>query len=703
MQNQINSKIQKNIYALTFIFIGYMGIVSYILDVRSVTWDDQSMYDATYQFGLGAAYAQARISHFFNAFLMIVPYLVDSHMYYKVVQVGTNIALIVSIGAVLSLLFRNKYLWYIYSILAFALWQNSDGHNLMVAYPFYIGFSIFTLSLSLVFFIYYLRLNKNSYLLLSLLTWVLTYKGTEFYLMYVPIFFIIAYYESDKNSLVEKLKDILTKTKWHMLVTFTLFVIYIIFRIYTGSEYGGRTLNLNFDSFVTSWLTYTIGLAPGVQFYYNYKDYTILEFIRLIDFSAISVSILIMYSLISLKDKIQQISLNSAYYFLIAAYFILVPNFLISWTVKYQYYVEHHNVNNYLYSSYTFFAILLAVDFALIKAKKNLNYNILVLILTVLALLTQVNNKFVGEKQAHYSEKYFLLDAFLESTYLEHKKNGFTILAPTLWDEMTVTKDYWIQDAWTRYSKRKVNGEVNIVRYANDKDAKVEYIVGGKNKSSFLTYSENNKLRAIFLSTEKCNKTHPCYFLSTYPSLNGSIMHGASVANGLVYKTQIISTPDQENIYGIGTYHIKDDVDDRQMMMLLDYSPALGARAVVDFYEGFYALEKNGSSQWIWAFGNGKVDIRSPVDTKAKLVISLKVASKRTLKFKFNDRIHEIEFKDNKLKDIALPVDLNKGNNTLEVLSNVRPVKLSKVDDRVFSYAIFDIGVIDSDNVEGID
>jgi hypothetical protein len=58
-----------------------------------------------------------------------------------------------------------------------------------------------------------------------------------------------------------------------------------------------------------------------------------------------------------------------------------------------------------------------------------------------------------------------------------------------------------------------------------------------------------------------------------------------------------------------------------------------------------------------------------------------------------NDKIYEMEFKDNKLRDIAFPVDLNKGNNALEILSNVQPIKLSKADDRVFSYAIFDIGI----------
>ncbi len=688
---------------IIFIFIVYFGFSIYVLDVRSVTWDDQSMYTSDYHFGIGAAYAQARIGHFFNAFLMPVPYFFDSHIYFKTVQMITNIAFIVSIGALISILFRNRHLWYVYSILAFTLWQNSDGHNLMVAYPFYIGFSIFTLSLSLIFFIYYLRSNKNTHLLFSLLAWLLTYKGTEFYLMYAPVFFIIAYYESDKNILIEKLKDVFIKIKWHILATFTLFVIYIVFRISVGSEYGGRTLSLDFNSFLTSWLTYSVGLAPGVQFYYNFKDYSIPELIQLIDFNVILVSMLTMYSLISLKDKIQQISLNSKYYFLIVAYLILVPNFLISWTVKYQYYVDYHDVNNYLYSSYSFFAILFVVIFVLIKAKKSVHYNISVLILTALVLLTQVNNKFVGMKQAHYSEKYFLLDTLLESSYLDHKKSGFTILAPTLWDEMTVTKDYWIKDAWTRYSKKKVKEEVRIVRYADDKDAKAEYIVGGKNKSSFLTYSESNKLKAIFLSSEKCNKIHPCYLLSTYPSLNGGVMYGASIANGLVYKTQVISLPDQENIYGISTYHIKGDIDDRQMTMLLEYDPTLDTQKVVDFDEGFYALEQDGGNQWIWAFGNGKINIKSPIDIKAQLMISLRTASKRTIKFKLNDKIYEMEFKDNKLRDIAFPVDLNKGNNTLEILSNAQPIKLSKADDRVFSYAIFDIKIMDIDGVEKID
>ena len=73
------------------------------------------------------------------------------------------------------------------------------------------------------------------------------------------------------------------------------------------------------------------------------------------------------------------------------------------------------------------------------------------------------------------------------------------------------------------------------------------------------------------------------------------------------------------------------------------------------------------------------------------------------MKFKLNDKVYEVEFKDNKLRDIVFPVNLNKGNNALEILSNAQSIKLSKADDRMFSYAIFDIGIMDIDEVGKID
>ena len=484
MKNLISNKPQSPFYLAIFILISFFGFEVYILGVRSVTGDDLSAYNAAFDYGTFSAYSQARISHVFNAILLPLPYLFDSHIYYIAVQILTNIAFIVSIGVFLSILLKNKYLWYVYSILALTLWQNSDGHNLMVSYPFYVGFSILTLSLSSIFFIYYLRLGKNKYLVYSLILWILTSKGSEFYMMYFPIFFFIAFFASKKDLLQERTLETFKNIKWHILVTLLLFIAYAIFRVMDGSSYGGRTLSFDFIGFIDSLLTYSFGLAPGVQSYLNFKNLPISELFRLIDLSIILVSSLVIYILIIFREKIQKIELSGKFFFFGVVYLILAPNSLISLTNKYQYYVSYHGINNYLYSSYSFFAILLLVIASLTLVKKNIYYYFLVSIITILVFFTQINNKFVGNEQSHYSEKYFLLDALLDSSYLSNKKDDFKILAPTLWDKLTVVdtelESYWIKDVWTRYAKRKNKENINIERFSSKNDASIEYFVGDK-------------------------------------------------------------------------------------------------------------------------------------------------------------------------------------------------------------------------------
>ena len=49
-----------------------------------------------------------------------------------------------------------------------------------------------------------------------------------------------------------------------------------------------------------------------------------------------------------------------------------------------------------------------------------------------------------------------------------------------------------------------------------------------------------------------------------------------------IYKIQTLSSPDQENNYGISTYTIKGDIDDRQMSILLEYDPMLKNQKIIN-------------------------------------------------------------------------------------------------------------------------
>ena len=136
------------------------------------------------------------------------------------------------------------------------------------------------------------------------------------------------------------------------------------------------------------------------------------------------------------------------------------------------------------------------------------------------------------------------------------------------------------------------------------------------------------------------------------------------------------------------------------MTMLLEYNPLLDAQKVVNFDKGFYALEQDRDNQWIWAFDDGVINIKSLSNSKVKLTISLRAASKRKITFEMNGEAFEEEFVDSNIKDVTFITNLKEGSNELKVTTDTLPIRLSETDLRDFSYAIFDISVENIDSLE---
>ena len=685
------------LFLFLFLLLFYYGVAQYILDVKYATDDDLYFSSANYSDWVGFAQNQGRISHYLDGILSRIPYLFDNQFYYLAIQLGSLVVMSLSVILMIKATLKNSYISILYGILIFVLWQNSHGHNLMVSYPFYVTLSVVTFSLSIIFFTWFLDKKISKYLFFSIFFWILTLKGSEFWVVYLPLFLIIAYSRSLDTGFKEKTIYCIKKSRYHVYAVFINILIYFTFRWQVDNMYSGNIVNIQIENILYSWFSYTAGLFPGYQFYLNVNKFGVYTFLDLIDLKTVLLPLVVLSILILVRENSVVKKLDKKSYILIGVLMSFAPTFLVSLTEKYQSWVIHHNASDYLPSSFSYLSIVFIVAVMLATIKSKTHYIFISIFISILVFTTQLNNKYIGIQQSNWAERFFLLNAFFQTEYTE---DG-VLVSPTLWSNR-IYSGKGRENSLSKYAKYNSGKNIEILKNGIS-NTTLKYFKSEKNKSSFLTYSESNKLKAIFLSSEKCNKIHPCYLLSAYPSLNGSVMHNTSVANGLVYKAQVISIPDQENIYGINTYHVKSDIDDRQMTMLLEYNSTLDMQQVVDFDEGFYTLEQDGVNKWIWAFGNGKINIKSPIDIEAQLMISLRTATKRTMKFKLNDKVYEVEFKDNKLRDIVFPVNLNKGNNALEILSNAQSIKLSKADDRMFSYAIFDIGIMDIDEVGKID
>ncbi len=669
---------------LLLVLIILVGLGWHVFDVKFVTNDDFIISIRDYSFWSTAATEQGRIAHYINGIFALVPYIIDSFIYFKIIQFGTIIGIIVIISVFIKNIFKSNEIGFLIGLLLTLLWQNSMGHNLLVSYPLYIGLSIISFIASLHFFYKYLEEFKNIYLIISLLLWLFVSNGIEYWVPFIVLFIFISFTISKEISIKNKILKALYVTKYHFLVLLISLSIYFLYRYYNQSIYGGNSINIDVVSIMKSWIIYSLGLFPGYQFLLKIPEYGYEYLLLQIDFSMLLISAFVLYILVTFRNKIN-IKTPSNYIFsyliVVSLYLIFIPTFLISLTKKYQDWALIHQVTDYLYSSISLIGIIFLILIVLIKISKNkFLYIGLSIIISFVILMTQINNKVIGEKQVKIGEKYKLLDSFFKSKYSDNIEN---LSAPSLWDHM-----HHREVAWTLYSQAK-GKDIKVVKDSELKDSLL-YVSGYNRFESYLVYSQNNQIQAVFTHSKNCNHIKPCVLVSTYNNKPVMDLFSTSVSysgNNLFATSQLKypkNVQDQVNIYELESQNI--DIGNLISLSRIDISSF--QNNVLDVLGNTYAIEQSNGNKWIWAYGKSEVNIYSPENTKQNVILDIEVPFPQTITITVNNREFKKIYTDKAAQSIEIKVNFINGINTLVINSDEMAKKLSSQDPRVFLYRI---------------
>jgi len=674
------------------IFLFTYGIVLSVFNSRFDTNDDMIVAMSDYNFWIGCARGQGRIGFLFGGPFTWVPYIFNNIIYFKFIQIFSILLLIISLGILAGVLLRNRFIGYLFVALLLTLWQNSiHQHNMLVAFPFSVTFFATLYVLSYILLIFYLRAKRLWFLLGSLFFWLVTMFTNEIWFSYLPILVAIVFIECKQKNWLNFFK-VLNIIKWHLAITIICLFAYWAYKYYYPSEYEGNTLHsFNISRICIAIATYSAGLFPGFKFFIDIKR-GYIDIYNILNANAFTISIILFVLLLWIKDKIFLKKIKLSKYlvcFSAIIYAIITPNILISLTSKYQVWVEA-GTTDYLYSSYSFFAIALLFTIILyIFARRRILYILSALIISSLAYSVQVNNAIVAECQAHDASKWVLIDAFLESHIYKDSNKLDSISAPTLWNWTLFQPDYW-----TRYFKNKTGRDVNVLK-TSGAIASLTYVEQSTFDGGYLIYSVDSIVHTIYTQSKHVNRNKLCYLISMGDNAGINLIDDRqllTVPNGTI-RCFVLS--DGFRIKGVTVFEIGQQVKLNELLGFTTTNPNVFHKPVVNYLSGFYDLEMDVNSTWRWSSNAGKISINSHENQSVNIVLDVILVSPGNLTCKVNDSTKCFIFKESLTKEIEIKTELKKGNNILSLESNIKPVSLNPNDPRVFSFRLNGFYIID--------
>lgn len=681
-------KKQSNINLITVFAISAIctfPVIIILWGVRFDNIDDMTFALSNYGFWIDAAEAQGRIKMYVSGPLAMLPYFFNATTSISIFRAVGWLCLVLSLAFYLSILTKNYFSGPVAIGLAALLWSNSvGGHNMLVSYPFYVPViaSIFIFALS-AYAKESIASEEPQYIFSSILLFIALSLGGELYFPYAMIFALCAAY----SVLVSKNK--LMMFRRHMSVVLAIIIpvlVNIIYRINNPSSYEGNSgVNVEPEAFLTTLVTLSGGLLPGVQSFQNF-NYIFQDPFQ-IAFSVTLSFVLFLLLAVSREKLSRGLTRKSVLNYILFVMPLLLfaffaPNILVSVTRKYQSWVDL-GVTNYLYSSFSFLAVIaLSVILAIILSKSKITYYVYIAVISVLAALTQANNFYVADYQVAKSEKWDFLDSAIAQIASESSVDTLEIALSNDFYELMPTDDYW-----DRYANKILNKHYKFTKIFGN-GYFIEHLprVGG---NGFLVLGVDEKITHV-LSREFCDQIKVCYMLTNKISENGFLESGRK--NGVV-KVKLL-TPKVLN--GVYVYKLKSPLSKQSFLGVSQqrYEGGLLSNNIsIDFSQGIDGLEMHDSMQWRWARTPAKIDIRSNAQEDVLISLSVYPAASMDLTTNINGEAKIFPITKGNRQELLIHARLAKGVNELNFSSSISPVRLNDQDPRYFSFQITAIDI----------
>lgn len=421
-------------------------------------------------------------TNFLASLFYYVPFMFDNFIYFKVV---TLLSLLLNVGLVslfFSKILGNQKVFFLSFLIISISLQNSWEHNPISSFPGFFTLPFSFLVLAFILFDYYIKNQRHIFLYLSLISYALTLYSYEIFILYSPIFLLIAIL----NSGIKNYKILLKQISPVIGLCIIYLMSYVIFRSIYGGHYDGAQIenNISILNIAKVIWQFSISSLPSYFLFQEKYQYLLLiyndsvysagslkYFFDIIEVQWIIRALLaamLFYSL-SRTFRVQNIKKYFVVLIIGILYFFL-PNVLLAITPLYQVAVLENGQLGMPASYFSLFAFVLVVIaiYSLIYSglksktyKKVLNI-IACLLIIFISFSTDITNKYISQYQVMSTYKWKTIDNFLNTDTYKNIPENSVIFAPSLWEYIG---SVGIHDSyWSEYFKYKTGKDVQVVR-----------------------------------------------------------------------------------------------------------------------------------------------------------------------------------------------------------------------------------------------
>ena len=452
--------------------------LQHIWGVRFTTSDDSSImlwahHDINEQFKIidNIAKSQGRIYFYYHTWYLIFIQTFWDTIVYDLLQTGSLLLSIILITYTLILYTNNKH-YFLYPLIYISITPIIWEHTLTTSVPLY--HYVYLIKLCLIYILIFKYKDKpNIYIYFSIyILFILSIFGHE-YQVFISYLSVLLCLFLTKNKVDNKI--------FIYPITF-IFISYLslvlFFYIIHISNYTGAAVNLNNFNFV-----HFLGLIiewslSGNIFFELFEDYEMLLDLNfdqsfttripvlsniILDTNSYLFIIVIYFLLKSLEtwtNPTLRTSNQKLIIFLFFAILIILPQFFLALTPKYQYWFSI-GVNSYTYSSLSNFAICIVLNKIVSFLLNSYNYifkTFLFIFISTLFLISNAFSNITSNAMKESSAKWFAWDIFMNSPYSELQSK---VRAPRFAHRLWYTPNY--ESYWNSLTQTLYNNSLKLL------------------------------------------------------------------------------------------------------------------------------------------------------------------------------------------------------------------------------------------------
>ncbi len=351
-----------------------------------------------------------------SSYTYFLPYLVDSALYRELLRLGTILLCAWLAGNILQRVVRARGVSTLFVLFFFAFAQNSNDHNLFVAYPFAWELSWLTWMAGLLGLMLAIERQSMRFAIAGMLIWLLGLQ--EGFVPHSAIHVLVAWlaWRTGQRSWRYLMPYLVALAVW--------IALWFVWRLKHPSGYAGSMLSLDSPWLVVrTMVNYSVGGMPLASVIHGMHVASAADLARELGTLALVKGVAVFAAMwqlslvasrsavLSRRPDVLVIALS-----LLALAFL--PNALLAMTPKYQEWMQL-GVRAYIYSHYSYYAWTGLGTLAVLVLLKRWHSRWLVVSLATLAacisMVTDASNARVNREQYEFARRWETMDRLFRS------------------------------------------------------------------------------------------------------------------------------------------------------------------------------------------------------------------------------------------------------------------------------------------------